>query len=298
MQAVPDERETALGLESVAGCRECDVQLADPLMQQRIGHGGSSDRSTDQRLAEHRRVEVENALVEAVSGSSPPGVRDMRRQQCHPTAESPVLGPVEVIADGALLHDQQRPGLVGVRRVHVSDEAGAQHLDDARHAARRRDDLLTAPPAPIRIRSPRLLTREVRNVQDVLRSPSHYGVMAAPDAVVNLAAKISQLSAHWSPAVVAEANGWHVKVVKVAGEFVWHSHDVDELFLVLAGHLVIELQQLPAAHLGPGDVFVVPAAVNHRPVADGVCDLVLIEPAETVNTGNAGGSRTTSERWL
>lgn len=81
VQAVPDERETAFGLESFLGCGECDVQLADPLMEHRIGQGGSSDRSTDQGLAEHRCVEIEDALVEAVSSHGPPGVGDMRRQQ-------------------------------------------------------------------------------------------------------------------------------------------------------------------------------------------------------------------------
>ena len=104
---------------------------------------------------------------------------------------------------------------------------------------------------------------------------------------VNLAEKLALVDDHWNPRVVAELNGQHVRVVKVRGEFVWHSHAAeDELFLVVRGRLRIELRDR-AVELGPGELLVVPRGVEHRPVADEEVELVLFEPAGTLNTGNA-----------
>ncbi len=105
-------------------------------------------------------------------------------------------------------------------------------------------------------------------------------------AVVNLAAKLATFEEHWQPRVVAEWNGNDIMVVKVRGEFVWHKHDeTDDCFLVLKGHLTIELRDRDV-HLGPGELFVVPRGVEHRPVAAEEVHLLLIEPSGTPNTGD------------
>jgi mannose-6-phosphate isomerase-like protein (cupin superfamily) len=110
--------------------------------------------------------------------------------------------------------------------------------------------------------------------------------------VVDLKDRLSLFSDHWSPKVVATLNDYEVKVVKVKGEFVWHSHaDTDELFLVVEGGLTIRLPDGEVT-LGPGQLFVVPRGVEHCPVAAEEASLVLIEPAGVVNTGEAGGDLT------
>lgn len=103
---------------------------------------------------------------------------------------------------------------------------------------------------------------------------------------VNLSAKLATFADRWSPKVVARFNGNDVMVVKVEGAFVWHAHpDTDDLFLVLDGEVDIELRD-GVVTLGPGDLFVVPAGVEHRPVARREAHLLLIEPAGTPNTGD------------
>ena len=111
--------------------------------------------------------------------------------------------------------------------------------------------------------------------------------------VVDLKDRLSLFSDHWSPKVVATlANDYEVKVVKVKGEFVWHSHaDTDELFLVVEGTLTIRLPDSEVSP-GPGQLFVVPRGVEHCPVAAEEASLVLIEPTGVVNTGEAGGDLT------
>ena len=110
--------------------------------------------------------------------------------------------------------------------------------------------------------------------------------------VVDLHKRLSLFSEHWSPKVVARLNDYAVKVVKLKGEFVWHSHpETDELFLVVEGTLVIQLRDGDVT-LGPGQLYVVPQGVEHRPVAEGDVSVVLIEPEDTVNTGDAGGPLT------
>ena len=104
---------------------------------------------------------------------------------------------------------------------------------------------------------------------------------------VNLPEKLDSFSDHWAPRIVARYNDNDVCLVRVEGEFVWHSHeDTDDLFLVLDGELEIELRDRTIA-LGPGDLFVVPKGVEHRPIARrGEVKLLLMEPAGTPNTGN------------
>jgi mannose-6-phosphate isomerase-like protein (cupin superfamily) len=115
--------------------------------------------------------------------------------------------------------------------------------------------------------------------------------MDAPE-VVDIASKLAQFTDLWAPKVVARLNDYEVKLVKVEGEFVWHAHDdTDELFLVTAGELRIEMRDR-TVNVGPGQLFVVPRGVEHRPAARGEVHALLIEPAGVVNTGDAGGALT------
>jgi mannose-6-phosphate isomerase-like protein (cupin superfamily) len=107
------------------------------------------------------------------------------------------------------------------------------------------------------------------------------------DEPVDLAAKLEQIDGHWSPRIVARYNDNQVVVAKVLGEFVWHSHpDTDDLFLVLDGRLTIELRDR-SVQLGPGQLFVVPRGVEHRPRADVETQVLLVEPVGTPNTGDS-----------
>jgi len=117
--------------------------------------------------------------------------------------------------------------------------------------------------------------------------------------VVNLSAKAAAIEGVWSPRIVDQINDLHVKVVRAHGEFVWHEHpETDELFIVLEGRLRIELADRAAAEIGPAELFVVPRGVRHRPVAQAECRVLLLEPAGTVNTGDAGGALTAADHWL
>ena len=110
---------------------------------------------------------------------------------------------------------------------------------------------------------------------------------------VNLAEKLALFDERWQPKIVARINENDVRIVKVKGEFVWHSHDdTDDFFLVLKGHLTIQLRDRNV-ELDEGELFVVPRGVEHCPRADEEASILLIEPAGTVNTGDAGGPLTT-----
>ena len=112
---------------------------------------------------------------------------------------------------------------------------------------------------------------------------------------VNLAEKLSLVTEHWSPRIVGELNGQHVKLAKVRGEFVWHHHEeADELFLVLGGRLVIQLRDGDIT-LEPGEFFIVPKGVEHKPIAEAEVQVLLFEVAGTVNTGNVTNDRTVRE---
>ena len=104
---------------------------------------------------------------------------------------------------------------------------------------------------------------------------------------INLAEKLAQFADHWRPRTVARLNDHDVMVVKVQGEFVWHSHEeTDDFFLVLSGQLQIRLRDRTVT-LNPGELFVVPRGVEHQPVAAEETHILLIEPTGTPNTGNA-----------
>jgi mannose-6-phosphate isomerase-like protein (cupin superfamily) len=103
---------------------------------------------------------------------------------------------------------------------------------------------------------------------------------------VNLAEKLSTFTEYWQPRTVGEFNGHDLMVVKVKGEFTWHKHDdTDDFFLVLKGQLTIQLREGDVT-LGPGEMFVVPKGLEHRPIAEEEVHLLLIEPTGTPNTGD------------
>ena len=111
---------------------------------------------------------------------------------------------------------------------------------------------------------------------------------------INLNQKLSQFSEYWSPKIVTEFNGHDVMVVKVKGEFNWHSHaDTDDFFLVLKGNLTIRLRD-GDVKLGPGEMYVVPKGVEHCPVAEEEAHILLIEPGGTPNTGDERTAATKS----
>ncbi len=107
---------------------------------------------------------------------------------------------------------------------------------------------------------------------------------------ISLAEKLATFSEHWQPRTVGQFNGHDLMVAKVKGEFVWHKHDdTDDFFLVLKGRITIQMRDAKGSSevtLGPGEVFVVPKGVEHRPVAEEEAQILLIELAGTPNTGN------------
>lgn len=116
--------------------------------------------------------------------------------------------------------------------------------------------------------------------------------------VRNVTAALATISEHWQPHRVTSINDYDIKVVKIQGEFVWHSHpETDELFMVLSGELIIQLRDRDVL-LGPNDVYVVPKGVEHCPRAEREVHALLVEPRGTVNTGNADGNMTTALREL
>ena len=112
---------------------------------------------------------------------------------------------------------------------------------------------------------------------------------------VNLAEKFSRFKEQWSPKVAAELNGQYVKLVKFQGPFVWHHHEVeDEMFLVVKGSFVMKFRDRDVT-INEGEFIVVPAGVEHMPVAENEAHVVLFEPQSTLNTGNVRNERTLPE---
>ena len=116
---------------------------------------------------------------------------------------------------------------------------------------------------------------------------------------INLEEKLAKFSDHWSPKIIAQMNDYHFKLVKFQGDFVWHRHDeTDEVFMVLDGEVSIELRDGTVV-LKAGEMFVVPKGVEHKPSSEYECKIMLVEPAGTVNTGDAGGEMTAEDNiWI
>ncbi|HGN0635139.1 TPA: cupin domain-containing protein [Pseudomonas aeruginosa] len=116
---------------------------------------------------------------------------------------------------------------------------------------------------------------------------------------INFAAKLALFDDRWQPRVIAQMNDYQFKLVKIEGDFVWHSHaDTDETFIVLAGRLRIDFRD-GAVHLGPGEMYVVPRGVEHKPFAEGEVRMLLVEPCGVRNIGDQGGERTAvNDLWI
>ncbi len=116
---------------------------------------------------------------------------------------------------------------------------------------------------------------------------------------INLQEKLSKFSDHWSPKIIAQMNDYQFKLVKFEGNFVWHRHDdTDEVFIALDGEMSIEFRD-GKVDLKAGEMFVVPKGVEHKPLAERECKIMLVEPVGTVNTGNRGGKMTVDNNiWI
>lgn len=116
---------------------------------------------------------------------------------------------------------------------------------------------------------------------------------------INFDEKFSKFDSHWSPKVIAEMNDYQFKLAKVQGEFVWHDHpDTDEVFIVIDGTLDIEFRDGKVT-LQSGEMFVIPKGVEHKPVAQSECKIVLVEPKGVVNTGEAKSELTADNNvWV
>ena len=116
---------------------------------------------------------------------------------------------------------------------------------------------------------------------------------------INLEEKLTKFSEHWSPKIIAKLNDYHLKLAKVQGEFIWHDHpETDELFIVVKGQLDILFRDGKVT-LNEGEMFVVPKGVEHKPVAENECHILLIEPAGTVNTGDTLNEKTApNDIWI
>ena len=118
-------------------------------------------------------------------------------------------------------------------------------------------------------------------------------------APIRFAEKFALLSERWQPKVVAEMNDYQFKIVRIEGDFVWHQHaGTDETFIVLDGELRIDFRD-GAVTLKPGEMFVVPKGVEHKPFAEREVKLLLIEPRGVLNTGDATSERTAhNDVWI
>jgi len=118
-------------------------------------------------------------------------------------------------------------------------------------------------------------------------------------APISIGQKMTLLQEQWSPRVIAEMNDYQFKVVKLEGDFVWHDHpETDETFLVIDGELRIDFRD-GSVTIGPGELYIVPKGVEHKPYAAKEVKLMLIEPRGVLNTGHAGGERTAqNDLWI
>ncbi len=118
-------------------------------------------------------------------------------------------------------------------------------------------------------------------------------------SAINFKEKLDKFSDHFSPKIIAQMNDYHFKLSKFQGSFIWHTHaDTDEVFVVLDGEMRLDFRD-GKVDLKAGEMFVVPKGVEHKPFAEKECQIMLIEPAGTVNTGDAGGDLTAEDDvWI
>ena len=116
---------------------------------------------------------------------------------------------------------------------------------------------------------------------------------------INFQEKLAKFSDHWSPKIIAQMNDYHFKLVKLQGDFVWHRHaGTDEVFITLDGEMSIHFRD-GKLELRAREMFVVPKAMEHKPYAQKQCTIMLVEPAGTINTGDAGGDLTAEDNvWI
>ncbi|TXH83297.1 MAG: cupin domain-containing protein [Rhizobium sp.] len=116
---------------------------------------------------------------------------------------------------------------------------------------------------------------------------------------INFQEKLERIEGFWQPRVIAEMNDYQFKLVRIEGDFIWHDHpETDEAFIVIEGRLRIDFQD-GAVYIGPGEMFVVPKGVQHKPFAEKEVRMMLIEPRGTLNTGHEGGARTAeNDIWI
>lgn len=113
---------------------------------------------------------------------------------------------------------------------------------------------------------------------------------------VNIADKFSQFNDHWSPKIIGELNGQEVKIAKVKGEFVWHDHThEDEMFLIIKGSLKIEFRDHTTI-LNEGEMLVIPRGIEHKPIAEEECHILLFEPSSTKHTGTTAHKLTQQKK--
>lgn len=117
--------------------------------------------------------------------------------------------------------------------------------------------------------------------------------------VINLEEKLAKITEQWLPKIVTQMNDYYFKLVKIEGDFIWHSHpETDEVFVVLKGELRIDFRD-DSVRLREGEMVVVPRGVEHKPFAEKECHLMMVEPAGTLNTGDAGGEKTVNApEWI
>ena len=116
---------------------------------------------------------------------------------------------------------------------------------------------------------------------------------------INIKDKFALFTEQWQPKVLAQMNDYHVKIARIQGDFVWHSHaETDEIFIVYHGEMRIDLRD-GAVHLKESEMCVVPKGVEHKPFAEHECWILMVELAGTLNTGDAGGERTVeTPEWI
>ena len=109
---------------------------------------------------------------------------------------------------------------------------------------------------------------------------------------INFQEKFTKILNQWSPRVIAEMNDYQFKIARIEDEFIWHKHEeTDEVFIIVEGTMTLEFRD-GSVNLQEGEMFVVPKGIEHKPVAQNECKILMIEPRGTTNTGNVGGERT------